>query len=219
MLNFIGNIINNLYNIIGNYTLVLILVGCFVSLINIYPKIVKLKGYIQREKLNPQVEEIKKKNLPKDQEEMEIGELFQSQNYNPILVNLPNFIFGILSIMLFMVVLSPDIYIGIPKNFSESFWYYDNIFEKSFDIIMPLLTAIIQTISPLLGQPLQIIDKKQTITNFVVSVIMYLVFGSIICHLYIIYCFGLAIGNIITDTILIYPRRKKFNIETYKAKE
>ena len=219
MLNFIGSIINNFYNIIGSYSLVLILVGCFVSIINIYPKIVKLKGYIQREKLYPQVEEIKKKNLPKDQEEMEIGKLFQLQNYNPILVNLPNFIFGIFSIILFVVVLNPNKYIGISENFSESFLYYNNIFDKSFDIIIPLLIAIIQTISPLLGQPLKIIDKKQTIMNFVAYVITYLIFGNIICHLYIIYCFGLAIGKVITDIILIYPRRKNFNIKTYKAKE
>lgn len=217
MFNFIGNIINSFYNIIGNYAIVLVIIGCFISLLNIYPKIVKIKAYALREKLNPQVEEIKSRNLPKDEEELEIGKLFQSKNYNPILANLPNIILGVVSMIIFIVVLNPFEYMGLSETFSQSFLYYNNIFDKSFDIILPVVLAVAQTAAPLLGQPLKIINKKETVTSLISSLIVYLIFGNVICHLYIIYCLGMTIGNIITNAVLIIPRRKIFNIEHYEA--
>lgn len=220
MSNFIGIIIKSLFNLIGNYAIVLILIGIVVTLLQLYPQILKLLAYKKRIDLNPKVEEIKAMNLPKNEEEEKIGELFINNNYNPILSSIPTFIIGIVTFLIFLVMIRPYQYIGLPDDYTQSFLYYDNIFEKSSDFIIPIIVILLRTISPILGKPIHLIDKKQILTNFLITSFTVIIFANVTFHVYIIYCLGLSIGSFLVNLILMIPRRILFNKnENLKAGE
>lgn len=210
MLYFFGHIINTLYNVIGNYSFTLIVIGLIMGLLRIINQAIALNGYNIKKKLEPQINKINSSNISDEEKIQKINTLLMDNKFNMMPAKIITIFIALFSMTIFVVMLNPYEYIGISKTFTESFLIYENIFDTSLDLIMPFIIVVIHLFSAEIGKPLKLINKKELLLKFAMAYFTYTVFGSILMHVYIIYYLGIMLGGLISSIIMIKPRRKAY---------
>lgn len=208
MFNLIGNIINIFYKSIESYGVVLIIIGTIIGLFKIIKSFIKLQNYKKKKKIQPLLKEIENMDITDEEKEEKTYQLMKQNNFNCIPAIIVNILVGAISFMLFIVMINPIKYVGVSESFVEPFFYYNNIFKSSFDIIIPIIISILFTIGPELGRPINLIKPNELIKKLIMLLFSYIVLGSICSHVYMIYCLGLSIGQFLSDLIIIPFRRK-----------
>lgn len=210
MLDFLGNLIYMLYSLIGSYGCVMLIMGIVVGLLAIPRDFEKLKTYKIKRRVLPQIKRIEEETEDEGARAIEISKVYKDNGYSFVKEAVSTVIMSVLSTVIFLTVFSPYEHIGIPEDYTEQFFVYKNIFGKSFNAILPIITTIFSVFAGRIGQPLNQLNRKDITTGLITSFIIYYAFSCIATPLYAIYFFGSSIGNVISGILLCQPRRKAY---------
>lgn len=216
MLNAIGSFIHLIYQAIGNYAIVLLIIGMAVGFLRIVSESNSLKNFKIKKRLAPEVAKIKEEEISEDEKTEKLNKLFKDNNFNAIPGMVIKILTSIISLIMFMVMLHPYERIGLPSDFVQPFLYFSNIFEKSqltlsgLDFILPLVVTIFMVAAKEVGKPKELMDFKKLLTNFLVQYLIYMVVGNLLSHMYMIYWIGLSLGRFLVGLFLCPLRRKAY---------
>lgn len=210
MLDFLGSFIYRFYSLTGSYGYVMLITGILVGLMTLPRDFEKLKTYKLKRKLLPQIQKIEAETDDEGERAIRISRVYKDNGYSFVKEAVITGIMSILSFLVFLIVFSPYEHIGIPTNYTESFFVYGNIFGKSTNAILPLVTAVFSSLAGKVGQPADQIQIKGILIGIFTSFVVYYAFSCIATPLYAIYFFGSSIGSVISGIILCLPRRKAY---------
>lgn len=127
MTNFFASILNNIYNMIGNYGISIIVFTIFIRLVLLPLSISAKKGMIKQAEMSPKMAEIKKKH-GKDKEvyNQKIMELYKKEKFNPLSGCLPMLIQLPIIFVLFGIFRNAAKYVPA-EALSQSFLWLPNM--------------------------------------------------------------------------------------------
>lgn len=210
---FFGFLFNIAYDICGNYILVIFIASCLIALIRSIKNIFQLWNQKNNALLYPSIQKIKRNKVLTDTEKADQINLLTSKSGKNMIINIVlNVILYFITISIFAVSLNPQEYVSdIDVQTKVGFLFFDDLFAKKFNIVIPLVCAMLTIIGNNFMIPRKYITKekiKKTIINFIVETGITTLISIVSSQMYLLMYLTTSILTFIVS-IIITPYKIK----------
>ena len=214
---FFGWIFSLIYNIVGDYIVIIIVAAIIVSAIRILKLIFQLWNQKENAILYPDIQKIKRDKALTDIEKAEKIDSITSKRGKFIVINtILSVLLYFITIAVFAVSLNPKEHIqGMIEETSLSFWFFEDLLKIEFNIIIPLICSALSAVGKNFLIPKKYLTPekiKDIVLKFVLETATLSLISLIAAHTYLLLQLLIAIMVFVASIVLTPFKIKVGNV-------